>query len=702
MQLRSVRVTALVAASLVFGVVSAGAASAGSTPTRTPVSTELVAMTATSSYVPPSPDPMGITYVPWTNHLLITDSEVEEIPGLYTGMNLFETTLDGTLVRTGTTDPWSIEPTDVTVDAATHRYFFADDDGDKVWIIADGPDHLIGNSDDVRTSFSTRPFIATDIEGIAFAGGDLYVADGVSAEVYRVTPGPNGLFDGVAPAGDDTVTSFDVLAGGQSDPEGVEYNPARGTLSVISNVRRSPISEYALDGTLLGTIDMSAIDIRHASGLTFGPGSLDASRTSAYITDRGVDNNFDPTENDGKLYEIRVASTPNEAPQITDPGNQSDVEGASVSLQIDATDADGDPMTYAATGLPNGLSIGVTTGLISGTVAAGAHLGSPFTTDVGVGDGQAIAHVLLTWTVTDTDTTAPAMPTALKIRATTRGLQLNWAHGPEADVAGYEVSRASSPGGPYTELTGAPITSSAFRDNAAPPGATSYYWVTALDDSGNVSAPAQRGAARGTIVFHGSSKLSKHAVAITLHRPAAAQTGDLLVATIVGSGSRTITPPAGWTPASSKSSPLHLRESVFTHVVAGGDGATSTFSLGANARSVVGVMVAYAGVDTAGPVDVAAGQVNASSTKIVAPSLSPTVTQEVLVGSFGIANGATIKPPMGMFPGGYKALRTWQRKVAVLVADQVMPTTNVTGRRTAKASAAAVNAGIALLLTPAP
>lgn len=702
MQLRSARVTALVAASLVFGVVaSGGAASAGSTPTRTPVSTELVQMTATSLWTPTSPDPMGVTFVPSTGRLLVVDSEVDETP-LFQNRNLWETSRGGTVARSGDLTAYTVEPTGIGLDTTTGTYLVSDDDADRINVLRLGPDGKLGTPDDVQSFFSTRPYGSHDPVDVIAVNGDVYWSDGVAREVFHVSSGKNGVFDGSPDKGGDDVLvgHFDVGAYGQTFPEGLGYDAARGTLSVISDFRRAPISEFTLDGEYLGDIDLSAFDIRHPSGIVFARSSDNLKTTSAFITDRGVDNNFNPNENDGRLYEIRVASTPNEAPQITDPGNQSDVEGASVSLQIDATDADGDPMTYAATGLPNGLSIGVTTGLISGTVAAGAHLGSPFTTDVGVGDGQAITHVLLTWTVTDT--TAPAMPTALKIRATTRGLQLNWADGPEADVAGYEVSRASSPGGPYTELTGAPIMPSSYRDGSAPVGATSYYQVTALDDSDNVSAPAQRGASRGTIVFHGSSKLSKHAVAITLRRPAAAQTGDLLVATIVGSGSGTITPPAGWTPASSKSSPLHLRESVFTHVVAGGDGATSTFSLGANARSVVGVMVAYAGVDTANPVDVAAGQVNASSTKIVAPSLSPTVTQEVLVGSFGIANGATIKPPMGMFPGGYKALRTWQRKVAVLVADQVMPTTNVTGRRTAKASAAAVNAGIALLLNPAP
>jgi hypothetical protein len=53
---------------------------------------------------------------------------------------------------------------------------------------------------------------------------------------------------------------------------------------------------------------------------------------------------------------------------VTNPGNQTSTVGAAVSLQIHATDsASGQTLTYNATGLPAGLSINSTTGLISGT-----------------------------------------------------------------------------------------------------------------------------------------------------------------------------------------------------------------------------------------------------------------------------------------------------------------------------------------------
>ncbi|MBK8811289.1 MAG: carboxypeptidase regulatory-like domain-containing protein [Acidobacteria bacterium] len=53
-------------------------------------------------------------------------------------------------------------------------------------------------------------------------------------------------------------------------------------------------------------------------------------------------------------------------------------EGAAISVSAAATDADNDSLTYSATGLPAGLSIDSATGLITGTIPAGARTGSPY------------------------------------------------------------------------------------------------------------------------------------------------------------------------------------------------------------------------------------------------------------------------------------------------------------------------------------
>jgi subtilase family serine protease len=53
---------------------------------------------------------------------------------------------------------------------------------------------------------------------------------------------------------------------------------------------------------------------------------------------------------------------------VTNPGSQTGTVGTAVSLQVTATDsASGQTLTYSATGLPAGLSISSSTGLISGT-----------------------------------------------------------------------------------------------------------------------------------------------------------------------------------------------------------------------------------------------------------------------------------------------------------------------------------------------
>ena len=58
---------------------------------------------------------------------------------------------------------------------------------------------------------------------------------------------------------------------------------------------------------------------------------------------------------------------------VTNPGNQSGTVGTAASLQVHASDsASGQTLTYSATGLPAGLSINSSTGLISGTPTTAA------------------------------------------------------------------------------------------------------------------------------------------------------------------------------------------------------------------------------------------------------------------------------------------------------------------------------------------
>jgi F5/8 type C domain/Ricin-type beta-trefoil lectin domain/Putative Ig domain len=82
---------------------------------------------------------------------------------------------------------------------------------------------------------------------------------------------------------------------------------------------------------------------------------------------------------------------------VTNPGNQTGTVGTAASLQLHATDsASGQTLTYSAAGLPTGLSINSSTGLISGTPTAAGTSNVTVTAKDGTGAGGSTSF---TWTV---------------------------------------------------------------------------------------------------------------------------------------------------------------------------------------------------------------------------------------------------------------------------------------------------------------
>ncbi len=291
----------------------------------------------TSQFLPPCPDPCGVEYIAGSNSLMIVDSEVEEMT-IWAGSNLYESSLSGELLNTGSTTSFTPEPTGIAYNPTNQHYFLSDDrySARKVWEVATGADGLLGTSDDSRTSFSMASLGSNDPEGVAYdpETNSVFVVDGVNREVYTIKPGQDGLFNGIG----DIVSQFDTEVLGVLDPEGIGFNPANDHVYIGGN----KIGETTIAGDLVQMIDISGIRLGHLGGLGCGVSSTDPNAMSLYIADRVVDNNDDPAENDGKIYELSLPHVTENYPPVvlisSPPSFSSFGEGQSIEFAGTATD----------------------------------------------------------------------------------------------------------------------------------------------------------------------------------------------------------------------------------------------------------------------------------------------------------------------------------------------------------------------------
>ena len=344
----------------------------------------LVQTTNLFEHDPPSPDPAGIAYIRHKGGLLVSDSEVDEMPWLFdvNQVNLFPLSLGGSAVPLpgipgapynsdpGVEKPWaSQEPSGLAYDPAGHRLFVSNDDKAQIYIVQPGTDGYYGTPDDwPSTRASTGHFhldaLNADAEDVTYnpANGHLYTIDGVGAEVYEYSPGADDLFGTVD---DPAVTHFDVYAYGATDPEGIVYYPAHGTLLVLEH-RTKLVFEVSLDGlSLLQTIDVGAMSTSSdswAAGLALAPASDGSAVTHVYLVDRAVDNGADPLENDGRMYEMAAgfesvthAITPSAGPggAVSPAGVQTVIDGADLTFTVTP-----DPGYYVLDVLVDGASVG--------------------------------------------------------------------------------------------------------------------------------------------------------------------------------------------------------------------------------------------------------------------------------------------------------------------------------------------------------
>jgi hypothetical protein len=157
------------------------------------------------------------------------------------------------------------------------------------------------------------------------------------------------------------------------------------------------VAVQASDTATGKTLTYSATDLPFGLSLSSATGAITGSPTTAgtYLTTVTV-NDGSGASSVNFHWTISPKGTGNTV-TVTQPGNQAGTAGAAASLQIQATDsAAGQTLTYSAIGLPAGLAISSSTGLITGTpTTAGTSSVTVTVTDTTGAKGTAA----FTWTI---------------------------------------------------------------------------------------------------------------------------------------------------------------------------------------------------------------------------------------------------------------------------------------------------------------
>jgi subtilase family serine protease len=270
-----------------------------------------------------------------------------------------------------------------------------------------------------------------------------------TSDLYPVTSGANGTC---------SPTYLCTAGTGYNGPAGWGTPDGIGAFSSSSSSNTVTVTNPGNQTGTVGTavsLQIKATDSASGQTLTYSatglPAGLSINSSSGLISGTPTtagDNNVTVTATDttgasgSASFTWDISSSTGNTVTVTNPGNQTGTVGTAVSLQIKATDsASGQTLTYSATGLPAGLTINSSSGLISGTPTTaadynvtvtatdttGASGSASFTWDISaassctsqqlIQNGGFQSGSLSPWTATsgvlaDTDEGVPSYPTS--------------------------------------------------------------------------------------------------------------------------------------------------------------------------------------------------------------------------------------------------------------------------------------------------
>jgi sugar lactone lactonase YvrE len=311
--MRDMRRQLLIAVVIGLGVVTMAAPATGATEA-------LLVRESHTDWATPSTDPTGLTYDPRSHKLWISDSEVDET-GFWKGRNLFIANKMGALQKTRRLNKATVEPEGISWYPRGKSLFVADDDKNAIFRFGRGGDGKIGTRDDkVKKLVNTLRYESGDAEGVTWHARrgkvDMLIwTDATTTKIYELKRGRDHRFgtrDDVMKRQFAASQFADPRGRHLNDPNGVYFDRKTGHLFIVDS-KKFFILETTLTGQFVQTINMPSCrddpDCRGFSDLVFAPGT-DGSKRRLYLTDRGVDNDFDPNENDGRLYQVKLVNVP--------------------------------------------------------------------------------------------------------------------------------------------------------------------------------------------------------------------------------------------------------------------------------------------------------------------------------------------------------------------------------------------------------
>jgi len=171
----------------------------------------------------------------------------------------------------------------------------------------------------------------------------------------------------------------------------------------------------------------------------------------------------------------------NQAPTITStPPSGNLYFGESYSYDVEATDPDGDPLTYNFISNPAGMTLITSTGVINWTPMVVGN----YNVIIEVSDGELSDTQSFTISVSMPVTPIIPPPTGVNASDTSEtGIEITWDS--VSNATHYQVYRANSLLSAKTPISGWQ-TENYYLDDSITPGVTYWYWVkAATSDSGD-------------------------------------------------------------------------------------------------------------------------------------------------------------------------------------------------------------------------